>query len=211
MYKVFLHISSITILEICFFFYYIGPLETELFLNYIKKIIEGANNLDNILNKWNLSKQQFIDDIYDIENESNTDVKNQLYLDSKQGKHERMLENEYLFNQTLEYWGFIAAFTIILIGVEQIYKNMQDKQLRYRKNSIDDEDDEYTIDTINIEEKKTKYKQLQKCCKVTFKYIIFGSSIVTFQYLFFQYVVFEYTPLSIEEIKYYVYCNLLNE
>lgn len=210
MYKVFLHISSITILEICFFFYYIGPLETKLFLNYIKKIIEGANNLDNILSKWNLSKQQFIDDIYNIENESNIDVKNQLYADSEQGKNKRMLENEYLFNQTLEYWGFIAAFTLILVGIEQIYKYMQDKNLRYRKNSID-EDDEYTIDTINIEEEETKYKHVKKCCKVTFKYVIFGSSIVTFQYLFFQHVVFEYKPLSVGEIKYYVYCYLFNE
>ena len=41
MYKIFLHLSCITILEICFFFYYIGPLETDIFYSYIKRIISG--------------------------------------------------------------------------------------------------------------------------------------------------------------------------
>ena len=212
MYKIFLHISSITILEICFFFYYIGPLETEVFLNYIRKIIqEPVSNLDDILIKWDLSKQQFINDIYDMENEPNNDTKEQLYLDSKKGKNDRMLDNQELFNQTLQYWVYIAAFTIVLLGVENIYNYMQDKKLRYRKNSLDDNEEENTIDTIQFEEKEPTYVNVEKCFKVTFKYAIFGGSIVTFQYLFFQYVVFEYKPLSIEEIKYYVYGYLIKE
>ena len=47
MYQIFFHIASITILEIGFFFYYIGPMETTIFLSYIDKIIrDPLKNLD---------------------------------------------------------------------------------------------------------------------------------------------------------------------
>ena len=73
----------------------------------------------------------------------------------------------------------------------------------YRKNSLDDEELEKQI------KKNKKHKILFLCLKTTGHYIIFGVSIITFQYLFFQYVVFAYKPLSIEEIKYYVYNYLI--
>ena len=60
-----------------------------------------------------------------------------------------------------------------------------------------------------FEKKSKKRKYLFLCVKTTGHYVIFGVSIITFQYLFFQYVVFEYKPLSIDEIKYYVYNYLL--
>ena len=42
MYEIFFHVSGIALLEISFFFYYIGPKETEMFLHYIKRILDSS-------------------------------------------------------------------------------------------------------------------------------------------------------------------------
>lgn len=209
MYEVFLHISSISLLEICFFFYYIGPLETKIILTYLGKMLNGSvSTLNIILSKWDINKDDFINTIYLIDNNSN--AKKQLYLDSEIGKEERITENEELFKETLEYWTMIMALTIFVFGIENIYNYMQDKKLRYRKSSIDDEDEESIIENSELE-KSDRVKNMKKCCKLGCQYVLFGGGILSFQYLFFEYVVFEYKPLSIEEIKYYVYCYLIKE
>lgn len=209
MYEVFLHISSISLLEICFFFYYIGPLETKIILTYLGKMLNGSvSTLNIILSKWDINKDDFINTIYLIDNNSN--AKKQLYLDSEIGKEERITENEELFKETLEYWTMIMALTIFVFGIENIYNYMQDKKLRYRKSSIDDEDEESIIENSELE-KSDRVKNMKKCCKLGCQYVLFGGGILSFQYLFFEYVVFEYKPLSIEEIKYYAYCYLIKE
>ena len=209
MYELFFHISSISLLEICFFFYYIGPLETRIFLTYLKKMINGSISILNmILSKWDINRDDFINTIYLIDNNSN--AKEQLYLDSEIGKEERIIENEELFKETIEYWTMIMALTTIVFGIEKIYNYMQDKNVRYRKSSIDDEDEESIIENSKIEE-SDRVKNMKKCCKVGCQYVLFGGGILSFQYLFFEHVVFEYKPLSIEEIKYYAYCYLIKE
>ena len=85
---------------------------------------------------------------------------------------------------------------------------------RYRKNSIDVEelDNEIVLDDNTQDVKPDSYKKTRwLCLKTGSHYIIYGGSIITFQYLFFKYVVFEYKPLSIEEIKYYIYTNFLSD
>lgn len=209
MYEVFFHISSISLLEICFFFYYIGPLETRMFLTYLRKMLNGSvSTLNIILSKWDINRDDFINTIYLIDNNSN--AKEQLYLDSEIGKEERTIENEELFKKTIEYWTIIMALTTFVFGIEKIYNYMQDKNVRYRKSSIDDEDEESIIENSKIEE-SDRVKNIKKWCKIGCQYVLFGSGILSFQYLFFEYVVFEYKPLSIEEIKYHAYCYLINE
>ena len=56
----------------------------------------------------------------------------------------------------------------------------------------------YDVSKIEIL-KKTKY------------YLLFGVSILTFQYLFFQNIVYYYKPLSIEEVKYIMYESVTAE
>ena len=193
MYKTFLHISCITILEICFFFYYIGPLETDIFYSYIRRIIDGP--LDKL---------------------------------DETGKKEREKDNIELFYTTLEFWSIIPAVTILLFLCEFYYcycirkrksktilpienDDLSDDDILenemilspYRKNSLDEEELELQLK----QERKNKYVYL--CLKTGSHYLLFGISIITFQYIFFRYIVFEYKPLSIEEIKYYLYNYLL--
>ena len=74
-----------------------------------------------------------------------------------------------------------------------------------RKNSLDSDDSyEYQDFDRETEEKRIREQRI-KILIIIFHYLIYGGSIITFQYLFFKYIVFEYKPLSIEEIKYYIY------
>jgi len=221
MYKTFLHVSCITILEICFFFYYIGPLETDIFYSYIKRIIsEPLEQLDKTLEKWHLSRKQFIEELYSETTDG--DFEKNLENERDYGKMQRDNDNRKLFFTTIEYWSCILAFTFFLYLCEWIYNYHKIKNSKnivpyddestenelvsinnYRKNSIDEEE-------LGMQLKEFKKKKiLYVCLKTSTHYIIFGISIITFQYLFFQYVVFEYKPLSIDEIKYYVYKYLL--
>ena len=43
MYSILFHVSGIAIVEICFYFYYIGPMETVIFENKVKKINKYRN------------------------------------------------------------------------------------------------------------------------------------------------------------------------
>ena len=46
MYKVLFHLCGVTILEICFFFYYIGPIETQMFKTKLLTLMnESIDNL----------------------------------------------------------------------------------------------------------------------------------------------------------------------
>tara|TARA_B100000424_G_scaffold270077_1_gene268508 strand:+ start:1051 stop:1743 length:693 start_codon:yes stop_codon:yes gene_type:complete len=229
MYKIFLHVSCITVLEICFFFYYIGPLETDIFYSYIKRIINGPlDRLDDSLSMIGIDRKQFIQLIYSQDQDD--DIEQRLKDESAFGKEQRENDNLTLFKTTMEYWSIIIAFTIFLflsqltfyycvmrrkskniLPINDIESDNNSDILEnemiltpYRKTSLDEEELEKQLKNNN------KHKILFLCLKTTGHYIIFGASIITFQYLFFQYVVFAYKPLSIEEIKYYVYNYLVN-
>ena len=71
MYQIFLHISSITILEICFFFYYIGPLETKIFYNYIERLMDvPLKTIYQSLELLGITGNQFIEGIFLIDENS---------------------------------------------------------------------------------------------------------------------------------------------
>ena len=46
MYNILFHVSGIAILEICFYFYYIGPMETKLFGKVVGRL---GNELVNVI------------------------------------------------------------------------------------------------------------------------------------------------------------------
>ena len=224
MYEIFIHLSSITILEICFFFYYIGPLETDIFYNYIKRLLNvPLNTFQESLGEWGITRQQFIEGIISIDND--TDVQHQLYLESEEGKRKRIKENNKLFFSTLEFWSILAFLSIFIFGLEYVYKKLRHKCKRnhrqilseefiinepdieiqnYRKNSTDETELEQELQEIE------KNKKIKTLLKTAFEYSIYGGCIVGFQYLFFNYIVFEYKPLSSEEMEYYIYMEFIN-
>ena len=224
MYQIFLHISSITILEICFFFYYIGPLETKIFYNYIKRLLNvPLNTLQESLSIWGITRQQFLQGIVSIDNSTN--VQQDLYLASEQGKNKRIKENTKLFYLTLEIWSILVFLSIFIFSFEFFYKKIRYK---YKKNQTQFLSDEFIINETNTDlqnyrknstdeavledelQQIEKKKKIKTVLKLAFEYSIYGTCIIGFQYLFFNYLLFEYKPLSSEEMEYYIYMEFVN-
>jgi hypothetical protein len=142
MYSIFVHLSGIAILEICFFFYYVGPMETTMFENTVKKLTnEPSVNLNIAMVEMpdlKLDLQKFIYIAFNSGNgqlnlNEDTNATTDDYSDKNRDKMLRELEelrdygierrnehNHDLFIQTLEYWSMLCAFTLLVCIIEYI-------------------------------------------------------------------------------------------
>ena len=169
MYKIFLHISCITILEICFFFYYIGPAGTKIIMRYIENMIEGPiEDIDIVLNKWNISRDQFILDIYQINN--GTDIEDELYMEKQRGIDNRTRHNRALLLLCVEFWTMLCFIGILVYIIEKCYCK-KNTLLPYRKHSIDDEE---------LQEEFNKKIKMFYYCKNGTQYIFFWWQYLSF-------------------------------
>ena len=227
MYEILLHVSGIALLEISFFFYYIGPKETEMFMHYIKRILDSSllDNGDGILDIRSPTETTILplELIYSIQSlflNQTSQTQEELYKDSMQAITDREAQNAELFQTSIMYWGSLAGFSILVYFIQNAYfsyRNSKGKKtgvvtvlseqhiediemVRYRKTSMDSED----ADSRDITE-SIPSSNFRKICKIGTHYFMFSGCIVTFQYLFFKYIAFVYKPLSIEEIKYYLF------
>ena len=237
MYQVFFHIASITILEICFFFYYVGPLETEIFMSYVKRIMDGPlRDLDSSLERLNIDRAQLIQAIYSVDASDQQQLRDQLEREKNDGIKERDKDNEQLFLITIRFWSIICAFALLVFLTQFCYKKYYKKKEKnnmvtifsdpninnmeselemtvYRKESIDetqsstDDGDTSRVRLMQYEDPNATNKRV--FLKTAGHYMVYGVGIIGFQYLFFDYVVFGYKPLSIEEIRYYLYNRFL--
>ena len=234
MYSVLFHVSGIAILEICFFFYYIGPMETKIFEKTVSRIMAGPIKSLNSLHTqfYGVYPQtgQLIKLVFFGDNNSTQttdELENDLKEERDEAVKERQQKNHMLFIQIVEYWTILAAASLLIWFIEHKYKlylkrkqnqvvvdisddndNLELTPIRtYRRNSTDETDSE-------IEEQETKKYFSDKTKKrmgyVT-HYIFFGACIIGFQYLFFQHIVLNYDPLSISEVKYLIFQRLKPE
>ena len=214
MYSMLFHISGIAILEICFFFYYIGPMETFIFEDKVKQLsnepISSIPDL-NILD----------DDRYSIFNQ--TDIAfDELRSDRDDAIDEREEKNHQLFIDTIRYWGIITASSLAFIIIINHFILIKKSYVRLRASSQTDEE---SIELVDMNEPHVTSKhelhletitdvkpdKNRKMCYNVVHYVFFGGCVVCFQYLFFQNVVLVYDPLSIEEVKYITYNQLCPE
>lgn len=203
MYSILLHVSGIAILEICFYFYYIGPMETVIFTD---KVLDIADT-----QKYDLILPQPIYIPY------NQTVYKYFEEENNIAYQEREAKNDVLFRKALSYWSILVSSGILSYGIFMAYKvckkrtelatvldHESDEDLEliqlplYRKGSIDSQD----------METQESPRCSNKCKKYTNKalyYILFGGCILGFQYAFFQYIVFHYDPLSTAEVEFIIY------
>jgi hypothetical protein len=218
MYSIIFHISGIALLEICFYFYYIGPIESTMFQSNIEALI-----YDPISDQLNENTQY---PIYKMVLNT-TEYKNidQVLIEQYQhGKLHRETQNQELFIYSIQAWCIFATFGGILYIISYKYKqyinskhNDDDHNIEYdatiilynttRKNSndINDNDIEDVITPIMIDTQNHTVRN-----KVIY-YFTFGISVLLFEYAFFQYIVLFYNPLSIDELRYIVIQSLLDK
>ena len=207
--KILLHIAGIAILEIIFYFTYIGPMETQLFKETFKNSLKSlyVDNHSSNTHPMNFSNL-FI--YYDNNSNYNNELKDNSYLDEE----ERVTYNNKLFYQMSIYWVIFFIITILIYIITYIYQNkyksntteMNQEMITYdiEINSMEDNSFEDNTNLINKIKNNNNYKYLYK----VIYYIIFGGLILLFEYIFFQYIVTKYHVISQGEIKYIIYSQL---
>lgn len=150
MYEIIFHILGLAILEIIFYFEYVGPMETIVFNRSIRNALNSAvNNIDN--DEKAILKELFHNDqiqniFFGSKNSTQymSDVDN-LY---KNSINDRNKYNNKLFETCLIYWCiFFSSFMLFIILIKLIY-------ILYKKNRDDDNIDNNEsiemIDTRNV-------------------------------------------------------------
>ena len=166
MYVILLHIAGIAIVEIIFFFKYIGPIETQIFTEALHEVMDDSinNNLNFIILKPNITNlideyitngdinlndeyttQNLNDEtnIDDIDTRDDTNIyMEELYYE---GVDKREKYNNELFIQTVSYWaiGFVITLiiTFIELKIRSYYKN--------KNNTLDRSKSEQSIELVH--------------------------------------------------------------
>ena len=137
MYSIFAHISGIAILEICFFFFYVGPMETRMFEKTVTQLTNEPIidfNLAMIEQPdYKLDVQKFIYIAFNSVNTPSSSVTIDDFSENSQkellyemeelrdsGIARRDEKNNELFISTVEYWSILCAFTLILFVTERM-------------------------------------------------------------------------------------------
>lgn len=240
MYVIFAHVSGIALLEILFYFYYIGPIESELLKNSMQHIT--INQID----EYNIH--------YNITAIDNTEFAEKLKSENQAAKKDREKSNYELYLKALHYWCFLLIFTIFVAILQFYFRYLKNKNkkivrvdsgnglqlmpIRVRLNSADNDDlgviDSNDSNNINImhtdvnedEEQPRrslfdinnndyiilkKKITLKRVVKKIFYYTIFISLLLAFEYCFFQFIVLNYEPLSDIELQYIIYKDLVTD
>ena len=207
MYSILFHLLWLSLLEIIFYFEYIGPLETKTYKNTIKRLADS--NYDN---------NNYLIDPYNISNIINL---NDIEYNTKNSEKERIKYNKNLYIKSINYWLILLSFVLFLYFSILIYKyyiylqnknteqNIEFITIRNRTLSSDIENsDDNQINTQN--NMFFNYNKIKKTLKkkIIF-YILLGALILSFEYLFFNFIVMKYKVLSDDEIIALIY-KLIN-
>lgn len=214
MYSILFHLLWLSLLEIIFYFEYIGPLETKTYKNTIERLMNNKYHENN----------NFLIDPY---NNSNIIDLNDMEYNIKNARNNREEYNNKLYMKSLNYWlmlfGFIIFLYLILILYN--YKKFIDKKkettlnesdiefstVRNRTLTADTDDFSDNNESYIIQEPKfINYNKLKKIfIKKSVFYLFLGILILIFEYLFFNYIIIKYKVLSDEEILNQIY-KLIN-
>ena len=108
MYSILFHLLWLSLLEIIFYFEYIGPLETKTYKNTIKRLADSNNDNNN-----------YLIDPYNISNIINL---NDIEYNTKNSEKERIKYNKNLYIKSINYWLILLSFCFIFIFLFLIYK-----------------------------------------------------------------------------------------
>ena len=198
--KILLHICGIAILEIIFYFTYIGPMETQLFKETFKNSLNSLYK-DNTQSNTHYLNTTILLDYYD----QNSDLDQQLKSNADKYEKERIKYNNNLFYEMSIYWVILFSITVVIYFITYYFKNkyVKENNKEMQQIAIHDIEDNVNEENVNLilkeENSKTNY-----CYKLLY-YITFGGLILLFEYIFFQYIVTQYHVISQGEIKYIIF------
>lgn len=201
MYSIFFHLLGLALLEILFYFYYIGPFEHNVFIGTFGRSIGGlVEKIDTTE-----SHPEYIFDLKNITKDD--DLLLQLEEDANESEKRRIEINSELFNKTMNIW-YMALGTFL--GIILLYHFSKYYYKRFykgkpRSQSIEmvnlNTDDTQNYEELEIEPKKKNNKIFLKCIS----YLFFAGLVLFFEYIFFQYCVLKYHIITDEQIQYLMY------
>ncbi len=210
MHSIIFHIAGIAMLEICFYFLYIGPIESKMFQKSIILLINQP-----------LTENNQLDPLYKII--SNTSkfktINNELFHESQVGKVAREHTNNELFLKSMYYWCGLVMFGGIVYGCTQKYN----RYVKFKGNNrnlivMDDIESNVAYPDRKYSNDLTPYiiepqynNNNHRICKKVIYYVSFSGCVLLFEYVFFKYIVLFYSPLSIREFRYIIVQYILEE
>jgi len=220
MYTILLHICGIAIIELIFYFEYIGPMESKIFKNAIDDSFRSNDVISSPINIF------IPDNISNLVTVQENDATSYLKYLSDDGKNKRNRYNHNLYKKAIFYWIILLVITLFVALIEVVIKYIfYKKKINLQKiDSVSNiaielvdmrrSDDEIML-TDNIseeiaeEDKFIDYQELKKnFLKNSIYYIVLSSAIIFFEYLFFNYIILKYHIISKEEMEYVIYTTI---
>ena len=194
MYVIFIHISGLALIEILFYFYYIGNMETQMFIKNIKHLLNNEHlNINYIM--YNNTIPQNI---------------NYTYIDyyksrANNGEKERNENNSHLFSDAIIGFVVIISITIFVILFEFYYKKEEIKKIRSMESisNVCLEMVEYRHPQNEInQQNEVPVEKKNNIKTIIFHIILYSGLLISFEYWLFNYIVMKYKVISNEEIEY---------
>lgn len=153
MYSLFFHLSGLALIEIIFYFMYVGPMETQVFKHAIehageRNYVDDDNNIVppvKIINPFNISQT------FEFGNNLNSKYSNHLQDKAKKGEEERKQYNKNLYDQALTYWTYLMIFSIAIFCTEfsiKYYLFLRRKKKNNNENNVVDNNQQNTMPSV---------------------------------------------------------------
>lgn len=229
MYVIFLHVSALATIEILFYFYYIGIMETNIFISKIRDLMKHEHESwitnTTLYNDWN---HQW----------NNT----YQYNDYQEAKKNRIQHNNKLFHQCIVYLCIIFAISAFVILIEKyMWKKWKKTTILTYNDSVqsihnicvelptknanlesgsdygefvcNETQENSFVDVSNNSESIGRCENLdyKPYIKSSIHGILYVLVIFAFEYWFFNNVVIVYKIISNEEIIYYIMQSTYDE
>ena len=218
MYVIFFHLTGIALLEIVFYFTYVGFMETDLFGKTISNLLKNEEEkieYFKLKNPFNESEYVIIKNL--IENNS-TEIIDYYKEKSEESEKERDEHNNELFKKAMLVWMIIFFITMLIFALEIYYMYCRKGELKkndsvsnmtlemveqtnlgynYNERSFNSNDSEI----VNEEEYCSKEIK-KKILSNVFHCLLLASLILGFEFWFFNYIIMDYQIISKEELEY---------
>ena len=212
MYIVFFHLSGIALLEILFYFLYVGNMETNLFSDTINKMLKSEHkNIENYRIKNPVNESQYIDIINGL-SQNSSQIINYYYSKSKDSENKRKHHNDKLFHKAIIVWVFIFGVSILVLILE-IYYNKYNKKQMEKTDSVSNIALEMVQTSISTYESPrarnndeiidTNQNEIKrKIIYTSIHSILLAGLILGFEFWFFNEIIMNYQVMSKEELEY---------
>lgn len=172
MYSVLFHVSGIAILEICFYFYYIGPMETVIFTDKVERLAKEPVDMieppttaiptlpPNIINSIpflsdnNNNNNNLVSNEFAINSDNNTvaseenDILDSLRKEKDDAIDKRREKNDKLFVKIIEYWIAMVFSSFLVFFIMKNYKEY--KKLEKRNGIVDVPSREFDEESLEL-------------------------------------------------------------